>query len=89
MSKLLYTLTWSGAQPTVADIEAHYHLDHADIDHDYGVVLIDPQAQQYAVMLEESAVERISGSRIERDPGIKGPYSNPPVEPFGLQEDER
>jgi hypothetical protein len=88
MSKLLYTLTWLGAQPTIADIQAKYHLKHDDLDSDYGVVLIDPQAQQYAVMIEAAAVERIMGRRIEGDPAIKGPYSNPPIEPFNLQDDD-
>lgn len=86
MSKLLYTLTWADGKPTVDDVRHKYGLDADAIDSDYGIIPIDLAANQYAIMLEESALERITGKRVE--PSIRGPYANPPVEPFGLQEDD-
>jgi len=50
----------------------------ADLDGDYGLVELDPDASVYAVLVDERAA-----AGVQRRPGVEGPFANPPIEPFG------
>jgi len=51
-------------------------LRHEDVDHEYGVVGIDPDAHLYAVRVTRDAADRV------RPDGAEGVYSDPKIEPF-------
>lgn len=80
MSKLLYNINWSGEKPTLEQVAEKFGFDKNDLDEDFGVVEIDPQDDLYSIMVEESAI----GQKDTEN--IKGPFSNPRIEPFDLQE---
>ncbi|MFE0014857.1 hypothetical protein ACFWXH_08430 [Mesorhizobium sp. NPDC059054] len=53
----------------------------AEMDRSFGVVVLDPQKGLYAVQVHETAIKE----RPTADTGgqVKGPFSNPRIEPFG------
>lgn len=80
MSKMLYSINWTGSKPTLEQIANRFGFDKKDLDEDFGVVEIDPQDNLYSILVEENAV-------VPKEEGdIKGPFSNPRIEPFGLEE---
>ena len=50
-------------------------LSAAEIDEEYGVVLIDPRKHHFVVLVDELAAER-----IREHEGVLGVYSNPRIE---------
>jgi len=80
MSKMLYSVNWKGEKPSLEQIAKKYGFQTDDIDRDFGVIEIDPQDNLYSILVEESAVVPKDAKDIE------GPFSNPRIEPFDLQE---
>jgi hypothetical protein len=78
MSKLLLTLTRDPSEASLDAVKRDLGLSDEEIDAEFGVVNIDPKGDRYAVLVEESAAERVG-----KQPGVEGPFSNPPIEPFG------
>lgn len=81
MSKMLYTVKLEGSDPSLEQVAEKLGITKGDLDEEYGLIEIDPEQKLYSVMVEESAV----GERMS--PDVKGPFSNPRIEPFGLEED--
>ncbi|MEU3776958.1 hypothetical protein AB0F11_27910 [Streptomyces sp. NPDC032472] len=70
---------------TLDDAVQKLGLTPEEVDTAYG--LIDLHNGTYALLVTETAAERVTGI-----PGTKGPYANPRIEPFGPPEpapDER
>ncbi len=80
MSKMLYSVNWKGEKPSLEQVAKKYGFKTDDIDQDFGVVEIDPQDNLYSILVEEDAV----APKAAKD--IKGPFSNPRIEPFDLEE---
>ncbi len=80
MSKMLYSINWTGKKPTLAQVAKKLGIEKKDIDEDFGVVEIDPQDNLYSILVEETAVV------LKDTKGIEGPFSNPRIEPFDLEE---
>lgn len=80
MSKMLYSINWSGKKPTLEQVAKKFGFEKKDIDEEFGVVEIDPQDNLYSILVEETAI----APKDEKN--IKGPFSNPKIEPFGLEE---
>ncbi|MFN0277225.1 MAG: hypothetical protein ACKVRN_01345 [Pyrinomonadaceae bacterium] len=80
MSKMLYSVNWKGEKPTLAQVAKKFGFDRKDVDEDFGVVEIDPQDSLYSILVEETAIASKDKKNIE------GPFSNPRIEPFGLEE---
>jgi hypothetical protein len=78
MSKLLLTVRREPSGASLDAVRQDLGLSEEEIDSDFGVVLIDPEKNLYAIMVEESA-----SARIEKEPDVEGPFANPPIEPFG------
>jgi hypothetical protein len=57
------------------------HLAQGDIDTEFGIVSIDPAELVYAVLVDDRV-----GSKIPRSGKISGPFANPLVATFGLDE---
>lgn len=54
-----------------------------DFDHGHGLIEVDPRDHTYTVLADAAAVERVRG-----DSRIRGPYSNPKIQPFGPPPDD-
>lgn len=80
MSKMLYTIKLEDKEPSIEDVAEKLGVKKDDIDEEYGVIEIDPDQNLYSVMVEESAITDAGGE------GVEGPFSNPRIEPFGLEE---
>ncbi len=94
MARVMMQFQRPGAPPTLDEIKAEYGLSDDEIDPTFGVVLIDPRDNTYAIRVDERAVAKLTpGSTLEstEEHGpdrhraeIRGPYSNPRIEPTGL-----
>ncbi|MGW8557677.1 hypothetical protein [Streptomyces tubercidicus] len=71
---LITTQLPSGA--TLDEAIRHLGLTTNEVDTDYG--LVDLHNGSYAMIVTQAAAEHIQGA-----PGIKGPFANPKIEPFG------
>lgn len=78
MSKQMVTLKLDPKKATLQNIVEQLQIPAADIDPDFGVVNIDPQANLYAILVEEESARKLSGTT-----DVSGPFSNPRIEPFG------
>jgi hypothetical protein len=78
MSKLLLTVTRAPSEASLDAVKRDLGLSDEEIDAEFGVVNIDPEGDRYAVLVEESAAQRVG-----KEPGVEGPFANPPIEPFG------
>jgi len=85
MAKMLYSITSQGPQPTLEQVCERFGLRGDEVDHDFGVVLIDPEDESYAILVEEAAVQRLRGQRPADAREITGPFANPRIAPFDLQ----
>ena len=71
------------APPSIEEVRREWRLGSDDLDADYGVVPIDPQAGLYVVLVHPDAARRLERelqSRRIRDPAV-GLFGNPRVEP--------
>jgi hypothetical protein len=85
MGKMLYDIAWEGSAPTLEEVCERFGFGGDEVDHEFGVVATDPDEGSYAVVVEETAVQRIRGERVDEAKAITGPFANPRIEPFDLQ----
>jgi hypothetical protein len=78
-NKVMLTIHASENAPTVAEIIHRYALKPGDIDEEFGVVVIDPEAQDYTILVEPEVAQKIQPNE---NWGISGPFSNPKIEPL-------
>jgi len=83
---MLYSIRWDGEPPTLDQVRERFGLVGDDVDEEFGVVATDPDESLYALLVEESAVQRLRGEGTEEAAALEGPYANPRIEPFDLQE---
>lgn len=69
----------SDEDATVSDVMDRYSLTESEIDHDFGVVEIDPERHLFTVLVEDSAAARIRD--VDYETAV---HSNPPIRPFAL-----
>lgn len=81
MANVLVTVRLSNAQPSMEEAARHLKVSETELDPNFGVVLIDPENQTYAVMVNE----RVAGDAASAE-GAAGPFSNPRIEPTGPPE---
>jgi hypothetical protein len=78
VAHLLLTIRLPSTEATIENAARHLGVDPDTIDPDFGVVLIDPADDKYAVMVDERSADRALGTE-----GVEGPFANPKIEPFG------
>jgi hypothetical protein len=78
MKKYMMTLRLDPSEANLAAVSRKLKLNEDEIDPNFGVVSINPAENLYAILVEEAASAKLQGSE-----GIKGPFSNPKIEPFG------
>lgn len=70
------TLELGADRASLADAARELGIPERDLDADFGVVEIDPDARRYAVLVDER-----SAATVRRRPGVEGPFADPPIEP--------
>ena len=76
----LMTVKVPHGAPTLAEAARQLGVKIEDVDATFGVVPVDPEAGLYAVQVRADRLpKRTEGA--ERD--YRGPWSNPPIAPFG------
>lgn len=79
MAKVMMTIHAPAGAPTLPEIIQQYGLQAGEIDEEFGVVEIDPDAHSYTILVEPEAAQKIQPN-TQWD--TKGPFSNPKIEPF-------
>jgi hypothetical protein len=82
MGSVMFQLPWAGGPPTLAQIAERFTLQVDDLDEQYGVVLVDPQASLYVVLIDDSAAEQarseLTSDQIAAGAGI---FADPQIHP--------
>ena len=78
MAKYMMTLRLDPAEANLAAVSRKLNLNNNEIDPNFGVVAINPADSLYAILVDEAVATKLQGSE-----GVKGPYSNPKIEPYG------
>jgi hypothetical protein len=78
MSRVLITVKLDPGKATLAEVCKRLRLAKSDLDESFGVVSIDPRANLFAVLVEESALPD-----AKQHADVSGPYSNPRIEGLG------
>lgn len=77
------TIEWKNTEkPSCAKVAKKLKIPATSIDSEYGFILVDPEQNTYAFLIDENIAANISNATD----GFKGPFSNPRIEPFDLQE---
>jgi hypothetical protein len=74
----MLTVTLDPADASLDHVRRALDLNANEVDHDFGVVEVDPDNHRYAVLVDEAAAVRVKDAV-----GVEGPFSNPRIEPFG------
>lgn len=75
----MLTLTLDPEEASLRHVRRKLELDEGELDTEFGVVEIDPDGRRYAVLVDERAATRVTGTSDD----VQGPFANPPIEPFG------
>jgi hypothetical protein len=78
IGKVMLTVTLDPADASLDHVRRALDLNANEVDHDFGVVEVDPDNHRYAVLVDEAAA-----ARVQDAVGVEGPFSNPRIEPFG------
>jgi hypothetical protein len=63
---------------TLQDVLRQFDLTPEQVDHEYGLVAVNPAEGTFALLVTEEAAARITGTS-----GARGPYADPRIEPYG------
>ncbi len=85
MAKVMMTVRVNEGTPSLKDIQQKFSLTDDEIDHKFGVIEVDPLEHLFAFLVEETAIGKIADADEWK---IQGPFSNPKIEPFGLEGDD-
>ncbi|WP_432862416.1 hypothetical protein [Microbispora rosea] len=80
MAKVLVTVRLA-APATLEGAMRRLGLTEDEVDTGYGLVPVDPGRNLYVMRVTEEAGRRVGDSDADAADG--GPYSDPPIEPYG------
>jgi hypothetical protein len=76
---LLMTIHWKEqSDPTLEKIAVRFGVPIESLDSGFGVINVDSESNVFTFMLREAEWKQLNDD-------ISGPYSNPEIEPFGLE----
>ncbi|HKA15735.1 MAG TPA: hypothetical protein VKH41_12005 [Myxococcota bacterium] len=78
MAKLMMTLQLDPGEASIEAVRRKLELGRLDLDEEFGVVPIDPEKDLFAILVDERVASELMGRE-----GVRGPFSNPKIEPFG------
>lgn len=78
MPRALLTIELESGEASLPQVRRKLKLRKDQIDENFGVVRLSPEGNQYAIMVDDDVVERLTTKKK-----AKGPYANPRIEPFG------
>ncbi|MFN8279766.1 MAG: hypothetical protein U0V49_05735 [Saprospiraceae bacterium] len=79
----LMTIEWhDGDAPTLKSLSKTLKVKMSDFDPQFDIVLVNELNNTYAFRINSA----LQIDRINKD-GIQGPFSDPLIEPFGLEEE--
>lgn len=81
MAKVMMTIHAPQGSPTLQEVMRQYGIEPHEIDQQFGVVPIDPEKNDYTILIEQSAAQKVSPSQKW---DVSGPYSNPSIDTFDL-----
>ena len=81
----MYTIASPSGPTTLHEVSLRLHVALSALDEEFGVTLIDPRQGLYAVMVDEGAAKDLETN----SPGVRGPFSNPPIGTFGPPQPKR
>jgi hypothetical protein len=87
MGMVLFQFQQSGSKPTLNTLYRRFGFRAGEVDREYGVVLVDSEADMYVALVDEEAQGRVE-PRLPDDAAERGIgfFSNPRIEPFGPPE---
>jgi hypothetical protein len=74
------TVTGTQGVPSLVAAARQLGLEAVHLDHEFGVVAVDPAQGLYAVRVKRAATDKTG--RGDTD-GYAGPWSDPAIKPFG------
>jgi len=82
MADVFFNITWKQGKPSIEEICERYGFKADEIDKEFGIIEIDPEANLYTILVEYKAAQRVM-KEYGDDQSIEGPFTNPPIAPFG------
>jgi hypothetical protein len=79
---LLMTIQWNKDEELNLDtLAAHLGVSVDSLDKEFGIVNVDLENKIFSYQIDEAVLDK-----LRKDSNYNGPYSNPKIEPFGLEE---
>ena len=86
MAKLMFQFHEPRGIPTLDDVCQRFGFTRSEVDPEFGVIAVDPDAHLFVVRVDERAQQRVSGAEATDPSGETGTFSDPKIEPFGPPE---
>lgn len=80
---VMVTVTMPPEDASLETAMAQLGLVAEEVDAEFGLVPLDPDAGTYALLVAQEAGERVTAAETAGEPGVRGPFSNPVIEPYG------
>jgi hypothetical protein len=82
MGTVMFQFPWPGRQPTLVEVAERYGVREDQLDAQYGVVLVDPQASLYVALLDKTETDRVQSSLSQEELDVgAGVFVDLPIEP--------
>jgi len=78
---VLFQFRSPGTVPTRATLKDRFGFEEADLDPEFGFVLIDDRGDVYVTQVDDACRERIA-ARLPREDPVTGFFGDPRVEPL-------